>query len=98
MSSYFSNSTSTAANYDRVSDLAILLGHAMQCEMCRDHLLAAPERAILGRKMSAEQRERLLQLSFEDFENTQVLAAAVGLSPRELAEGVEHPRARLRHL
>ncbi len=54
--------------------------------------------AILGRKMSAEQRERLLQLSFEDFENTQVLAAAVGLSPRELAEGVEHPRARLRHL
>ncbi|MEI2690552.1 MAG: hypothetical protein V9H69_12955 [Anaerolineae bacterium] len=53
--------------------------------------------SILGRKMSAEQRERLLQLSFEDFENTRVLAAAVGLSPQELAEGVEHPRARLRH-
>jgi len=97
MTSYFTNVDNTAANFDRASDLAILLGHAMQCEMCRDRLLAAPERVILGRKMSAEQRERLLQLSFEDFENTRVLAAAVGLSPQELAEGVEHPRARLRH-
>jgi hypothetical protein len=98
MSSYFSDFGSTAANYDRASDLAILLGHAMQCEMCRDRLLAAPERAIPGRKMSAEQRERLLQLSFEDFESIQLLAAAAGLSSQELAEGIEHPRARLRHL
>ncbi len=90
--------TSTAANYDRTSDLAILLGHAMQCEACRDRLLAAPERATVGRKLSNEQRERLSHLSSEDFENSQTLAAAVGISAQELREGIDHPRARLRHL
>lgn len=95
MTSYPSN---TAANYDRTSDVAVLLGHAMQCEMCRERLLAAPERVAVGRKMSAEQRERLLTLTSEDFENAQILAAAVGLSAQELREGIDHPRARLRHL
>ena len=90
--------TSTAANYDRTSDLAILLGHVMQCEACRDRLLAAPERATVGRKLSNEQRERLSHLSSEDFENSQMLAAAVGISAKELREGIDHPRARLRHL
>lgn len=90
--------TSTAANYDRTSDLAILLGHVMQCEACRDRLLAAPERATVGRKLSNEQRERLSHLSSEDFENSQMLAAAVGISAQELREGIDHPRARLRHL
>ena len=95
MTSY---STSTAANYDRTGDLAILLGHAMQCEECRDRLLAAPERVTLGRKISAEQRQRLLRLTNEDFENSQTLAAAASLSLQELREGIDHPRARLRHL
>lgn len=90
--------TNPASNHDRTSDLAILLGHVLQCEACRDHLLAAPERYTVGRKLSAEQRTRLQQLSSEDFENSQALAAAVGLSPQELAEGINHPRARLRHL
>ena len=89
--------TSTASNYDRTSDLAILLGHAMQCEECRDRLLTAPERVAVGRKLSNEQRERLLGLSSEDFENSETLAAAVGLSTQELRAGIEHPRARLRH-
>lgn len=89
---------STASNYDRTSDMAILLGHAMQCESCRDRLLAAPERAAVGRKLTADQRERLAQLSNEDFENAQMLAAAAGLSAQELREGIDHPRARLRHL
>jgi hypothetical protein len=89
---------STASNYDRTSDLAVLLGHAMQCEVCRERLLAAPERATVGRKLTADQRERLLQLTAEDFENSQTLATAVGLSPQELREGIDHPRARLRHL
>jgi hypothetical protein len=88
----------TAANYDRISDLAVLLGHAMQCEMCRERLLAAPERATVGRKLTADQRERLLQITAEDFENSQTLATAAGLSPQELREGIDHPRARLRHL
>ena len=95
MTSYPNN---TAANYDRASDLAVLLGHAMQCEECRERLLAAPERAVVGRKLSAEQRKRLLALTSEDFESAQTLAAAVGLSVQELREGTDHPRARLRHL
>ncbi len=92
------SSTSTAANYDRTSDLAILLGHAMQCEECRDRLLAAPERVTVGRKLSAEQRQHLLALTDEDFENMELLAQAAGLNQQELREGVDHPRARLRHL
>lgn len=91
-------STGAAANPDRVGDLAILLGHAMQCEPCRERLLAAPERATVGRKLSAEQRQRLLALTNEDFENMELLAQASGLDQQELREGVDHPRARLRHL
>lgn len=82
----------------RTSDLAILLGHTMQCESCRDRLLAAPERALVGRKISPEQRKKVLELTREDFENSAMLGAAVGLSPVELIEGQNHPRARLRHI
>jgi hypothetical protein len=82
----------------RTSDLAILLGHALQCEQCRDRLLAAPERVLVGRKISAEQRSQVASLTFEDFENSATLAAVVGLSPLELIEAQNHPRARLRHI
>lgn len=95
MSSYFSQHSATP---DRASDLAVLLGHAMQCEECRAKLLAMPERATLGRKMTTEQRHALAALTPEDFENAQTLAAAVGISFAELTEGLNHPRARLRHL
>lgn len=83
---------------DRTSDLAILLGHAFQCEECCSRLLAEPERAIVGRKLSQEQRARLLKLTAQDFGSIQSLASAVGVSASELVEGVNHPRARLRHL
>lgn len=82
----------------RTSDLAILLGHALQCAPCRDRLLAAPERTLVGRKVTAEQRGRVAALTQKDFENTATLAAAVGLTSLELMEGQNHPRARLRHL
>ena len=84
-------------NSDRTSDLAILLGHAFQCEDCRNRLLDEPERVLVGRKLTQEQRERLTRLTPQDFGNSQTLAAAVGLSAAELVEGVNHPRARLRH-
>lgn len=83
---------------DRTSDLAILLGHTLQCEDCRNKLLADPDRALVGRKITGAQRERLLKLTAEDFENSQALAAALGVDRFELIEGSNHPRARLRHL
>ncbi len=83
---------------DRVSDLAILLGHALQCEACRDRLLREPDRVMMGRKISNEQRVLLGQLRPEDFENSAALAAAAGLDVNELRDGLNHPRARMRHL
>lgn len=94
MTSYFTDHS----RQDRASDLALLLGHAMQCEPCREKLLTQPERVMPGRKMSGDQREALLRLTPEDFESAQTLAAAVGITLSELSEGVNHPRARLRHL
>lgn len=82
---------------DRTSDLAILLGHAVQCEECRDRLLQEPERVLVGRKISNQQRELLSQLSPEAFENMSALAGVVGLDVNELRDGVNHPRARMRH-
>ena len=84
-------------NSDRTSDLAIVLGHAFQCEDCRNRLLNEPERVLVGRKITQQQREHLLKLTPQEFGNSQTLAAAVGLSAAELLEGVNHPRARLRH-
>ena len=84
-------------NSDRTSDLAIILGHAFQCEDCRNRLLTEPERVLVGRKITQQQREQLLKLTPQEFGNSQTLAAAVGLSAAELLEGVNHPRARLRH-
>ena len=84
-------------NSDRTSDLAIVLGHAFQCEDCRNRLLTEPERVLVGRKITQQQREHLLKLTPQEFGNSQTLAAAVGLSAAELLEGVNHPRARLRH-
>ena len=82
---------------DRTSDLAILLGHALQCEPCRDRLLTEPDRVVVGRKISNEQRTLLAQLTPEDFGRSETLAAAVGLSIDELRDGQNHPRARMRH-
>ncbi|MER2598555.1 MAG: hypothetical protein ABTQ73_03470 [Caldilineales bacterium] len=94
MTSYFSDHS----RQDRASDLALLLGHTMQCETCREKLLAQPERVMLGRKMTGAQREALNRLTPEDFENAQTLAVALDMSLSELSEGINHPRARLRHL
>ena len=82
----------------RTSDLAILLGHELQCESCCARLLEEPERVIIGRKLTADQREKLRNLSPQDLENAETLAGAMGLGVAELKEGFNHPRARLRHL
>ena len=81
----------------RISDLSIILAHALQCEACRRRLLQEPDRVLVGRKISATQRADLAQLSEEDFANAATLTSATGLPMAELLEGLEHPRARLRH-
>jgi hypothetical protein len=83
---------------ERTSDLAILLGHALQCEQCRDRVLNEPERIVRGRKISEAQRALLAGLSAEAFESMDTLARATDLDIDELRDGLSHPRARLRHL
>lgn len=82
----------------RASDVALLLGHIMQCGDCQERFLSDPQRALIGRKVTDEQRERLLALQPEDFESSTTLAKAAGLDAAELIEMINHPRARLRHL
>ena len=69
--------TDPSMNSDRTSDLAILLGHAFQCEDCRKRLLEEPDRVLVGRKLTQQQRERLTKLTPQDFGNSQTLATAV---------------------
>ena len=82
----------------RTSDLAILLGHVLQCEICRARLLDEPDRVVIGRKLTEAQRNMLRNLSQQDLENVETLASALDLEVAELKEGFNHPRARLRHL
>jgi len=82
----------------RTSDLVIMLAHTLQCEKCRQRLLDDPARLSIGRKLTAEQRERLMALEPEHFETSATLARATGLNASDLIEGMDHPRARLRHL
>ncbi len=82
----------------RVTDYALLIGHVWRCAECREGLLADPEHYWIGFKLSDEQREIIRNLSDESFQTMNGLAETTGLKPRELEEGIDHPRARLRHL
>jgi hypothetical protein len=53
---------------------------------------------MVGRKLTGDQREKLRNLSSADLENAESLASAMGLDAALLKEGINHPRARLRHL
>lgn len=82
----------------RVSDYALLLGHAWRCVDCRQDLLRDPNTTMIGYKISEEQRE--LVRSFDDlcFQTVDRLADAAAIDADELHGAVDHPRARLRHL
>jgi len=82
---------------DRVQDFALLIGHAWRCLDCREALLESPELTVVGFKLSKDQRERVASLRDESFHNMERLSKDTGLSQAELAAGIEHPRARLRH-
>lgn len=87
-----------AAPPPRIQDFALLIGHAWRCTRCREVLLENPRSAWVGFKLNEAQRECILDLSEESFQTTVGLAELTGLTMDELDEGINHPRARLRHL
>ena len=82
----------------RVTDFALMIGHVWRCTQCRDRLMAQPDIYWIGFKLSDEQRAIIRKLTDESFQTLTGLAEQTQLSPRELDEAVDHPRARLRHL
>lgn len=82
----------------RVSDFALMMGHAWRCAECRTDLLEQPELTWIGFKLSAEQRESVREMTFDSFQTVMRMAEATGLDIDELYEAIDHPRARLRHL
>lgn len=82
----------------RVSDFALIVGHAWRCTSCRESLIGEPSALLIGYKLSETQRTCLLGLDDESFQTVMKLADITGLSADELYEAIDHPRARLRHL
>ena len=78
-------------------ELLILAGHAWQCPECRRRLLEAPEKALSGHPLSADERERLSRLAEEHFASVSALAEALGVRANELYDAMNHARTRLRH-
>ncbi len=82
----------------RVTDYALLIGHVWRCLECREALMERPDVYWIGFKLSDSQREIVRRLTDESFQTTMRLCEVTELSPRELEEAIDHPRARLRHL
>lgn len=82
----------------RVTDFALLIGHVWRCNECRDLLLAKPELYWIGFKLSDAQRDVIRKLTDDSFQTLMRLSDETGLTVPELEEGIDHPRARLRHL
>ena len=82
----------------RVSDFALMIGHAWRCAECRNDLLEKPELTWIGFKLSADQRGRVLEMTVDSFQTVTRMAEATGLDIDELHLAIDHPRARLRHL
>ena len=83
---------------NRVADYALLIGHVWRCMECRDLLMSRPELTWIGFKLSDAQRDLIRKLTDESFQTMMRLAEETELTPAELEEAVDHPRARLRHL
>jgi hypothetical protein len=82
----------------RVRDYMILIGHTWICSNCREDLLNHPESVLIGHKLTAEERQNLLNLTDESFGTMMELTTATGLTITELQIAIDHPRSRLRHL
>ncbi len=82
----------------RVSDFALMIAHAWRCAECRGDLLEKPEVTWIGYKLSAEQRDRVREMTDDSFQTVPRMAEATGLDEDELTQAIDHPRARLRHL
>ena len=82
----------------RISDFALMMAHAWRCAECRNDLIEQPELTWIGYKLSAGQRESVLEMTHDSFHTVNRMAEATGLDTEELQLAIDHPRARLRHL
>ena len=82
----------------RISDFALMMAHAWRCAECRNDLIEKPELTWIGYKLSADQRESVLEMTHDSFHTVNRMAEATGLDIEELQLAIDHPRARLRHL
>ena len=82
----------------RVSDFALLIGHVWRCSDCREAIMTQPDVYWIGFKLSDVQREVIRSLTDESFQTIMRLSEITSLTPRELDDAIDHPRARLRHL
>ena len=83
---------------ERVTDYAMLIGHAWRCPDCRDSLLTEPEIACIGFKLNDDQREAIRSLTNDSFTTVMRLSTELDISTGALYTAIDHPRARLRHL
>jgi hypothetical protein len=75
----------------------IVLGHALNCPMCRSRMLNEPDKIFQGRALTSLEKDNLRKLTPENFANAELLANATGFGADELRSYTEHPVARLRH-
>lgn len=79
-------------------EFMIVLAHTHICGGCRDRLLAAPEAVCTGRRLTGDEKGRLVALQFADFITPDTLARAAGISTSDLDAYRDEPVVRLRHL
>ena len=82
----------------RVPDYMILIGHAWMCIECRNRLLSETETMLVGHKLSAHEREHVMDLTEQSFRTMMDLATATDLTMDDIRLAIDHPRSRLRHL
>ncbi|OQA43346.1 MAG: hypothetical protein BWY52_01895 [Chloroflexi bacterium ADurb.Bin325] len=79
-------------------EFMIILAHTHICTACRTRLLEDPQGVLPGRPLSAEERERLAGLKFEDYLTPEALTRAVGVTVADLEAYRDQGVVRLRHL
>lgn len=79
-------------------EFLIVVAHTHVCTLCRGRLLADPDAVLAGRPLSAEEKERLSRLKFEDYLTPDTLTRVLGLKPAELDAYRDQGVVRLRHL
>ena len=78
-------------------EVLIMLAHARWCSACRDKLVTDPAPFFVGRALSEDEKNRLAELTADDFGLPARLVQAAGVTIDELDQYADHPVVRLRH-